>query len=271
MFSFSIKPNAQWKEASKLFETMDKRYEWFQFEFGRRAMVIFYKMLGDEIKTIRQAPKGYRKRLVMAEIRDTSKKSWFAVTVKAKPAGKTDFSSDSTILKVVSRFPDLPGFDPTRDILQEFGPWTVDTIPFLPSKRYAIIIPEKARSDRIKRISIENKKNMSKVSLLMKENHIVPDSRFEIIKRLELVEDLEKAILEIEFSKTSRSHPHWVPSLKKMRIEIISKMMRQRDLIAGLTNSKNSKYKTRARIRNKLNTRDLRSMEKFIRKIQRQM
>lgn len=271
MFNFSIKPNAKWKEASRLFETMDKRYSWFQYEFSRRAIILFYKMLGDEIKKIKQGPAGYRKRLVMAEIRDTAKKSWFAVVVKAKPAKNTDFSSENTVLKIISRFPDMEGFDPVRDILQEYGPWTAETIPFVPSKRYAIISPEKARSDRVRNVALENKKNMSKISMLMKENHIVPDSRFEIIQKLHLVEDLEKAIWEIEFARTSRSHPHWTRALRKFRGVILRRMMNQRDLIAVLTNSKNFKYKTRAKVRNKLTTKDLRSMEKFIRKVQRQM
>ena len=271
MFSISIKPNSKWKEASSLFETIDKRYEWFQFQFGRRAMTIFYKMLGDEIKKIKHAPKGYRKRLVMAEIRDTAKKSWFAVAIKAKPISKTEFGSEDTILKVISRFPDIEGFDPVRDILQEYGPWTAETIPFLPSKRFAVIVPEKARSDKVKRISLENKRNTLKVSILMKDNHIVPDTRFEIFQKLQLVEDLEKAVLEIEFARTSRSHPHWAKTIRKFRSEIVRKMMNQRDMIAAMTNSKYSKYKTKARIRNKLNTQDLRGMEKFIKRVQRQM
>jgi len=271
MFSISIKPNAKWKEASQLFETIDKRYEWFQLQFGRRAMVIFYKMLGDEIKKIKNTPRSYRKRLVMAEIRDTAKKSWFAVAVKAQPLSKTEFSTQDTVLKVVSRFPDMEGFDPVRDILQEYGPWTAETIPFIPSKRYAVIVPEKARSDRVKRTTIENKKNSMKVSILMKENHITYDSRFEITQKLHLVEDIEKAVWEIEFARTNRSHPHWTKTIRKFRSEIIRKMMNQRDMIAVMTNSKFSKYKTKVRIRNKLNTQDLRNMEKFIKRIQRQM
>lgn len=257
-----IVPNKQWAEAAQFLKELPLRYEWFQFEFGKRVANIFSDLLSEDITAIKNAPKGYKKRLVVAEIKDTQQKYWFAVVVKAKPLGSTERTVDNTVLKVVSRFPTGDG-DPIHDILQEFGPWSVDMFPYLPSKRYAIVVAEAASEKKVEAVRQKNKNTASEWMKWMQIYGIEYEIRMKIPIALNIIEDLETVVNDMEFSFGPRYAPHWTKALRTLKAGVVRKLLNERDLIASMTDPKFKKYRVKTHIKTKMNSSEIRDLEKF--------
>jgi len=262
MFEIIIKPNKKWEDATEFFSTVMKRYDWFLFEFGRLITRELYKNLLGELKGVK-GPKDYAKRLVMAEIRDRGGKAWFAVAVRAVNLHEQMKDSDHSILKVVSRFPDMKGFDPVRDILQVYGPWTVDTIPFVPSDRAAIVTIEAAKFPAVQKVKVKNKESMAKVQKIMADHDIAFDSRIFVMRKLKVVEDFEKWINELEFGISGARRPHWGPAIKKTQVAGLRKLMRDKNLMAVLTDPMFKQYRVKHHLKQKMNDQEVKDLEKF--------
>lgn len=261
MLKISIQPNKAWKEASQFLLELPKRYEWFQFEFGKRMALIFQELLTDEISIIRNAPVKYKKRIAIAEIKDTQSKYWFAVAVRAVPLTGTDRSVDNTVLNVVPRFPVEAG-DPIHDILQAYGPWTVDMIPFIPSKRFAIVHAQPAS---LKKVEFVRQQNRNKQSAWMHEMHvhgIEPEIRQLIPQKLQIVEDLEKVVNEMEFGFGPRYHPHWSKALRQLKVAGIRRILNDGTLIKAMIDPKFKKYRVK-HLPTRMGAKEIREFEKF--------
>jgi hypothetical protein len=262
MFEIKIEPNKKWQDATEFFSTVMKRYDWFLFEFGRLITRELYKNLLNEIKGVK-GPKDYQKRLVMAEIRDRGGKAWFAVAVRAINLHEAKKDADHSILKVVSRFPDLKGFDPVRDILQTFGPWTVDTIPFVPPERAAIVTIQAAKIPEVNKTRAKNKASMAKVQKIMAENNLSFDTRIFVMRKLKVVENFEKWVNDLEFGISGDRRPHWGPAIKKTMTSGLRKLMRDKGLMNVLTDPSFKQYNVKHHLNLKMTDQEVKDLEKF--------
>lgn len=257
-----ITPDKNFDIAYKFLQELPKRYEWFCFEFGKTVANYFYDLLSEEISGIRRVPKDYKKRLVVAEIRDSGAKYWFAVAVKSVPMRSTERREDNTVIKVISRFPGEFA-DPAYEILQSYGPWTVDMLPYIPARQSAIIVAEAASAGRVEDVRQRNKNTRSKWMQLMIEYGIEPEIRSNIPYKLKIIEDLEKLVNEMEFGVGPRWHPHWAKALRKTRSNMIRMLLTHRDLLASMTDPKFKKYRVKVHLSQKLRSEDVRNFEKF--------
>lgn len=262
MLNFKITPNQKWIEAYDFLKSMPKRYEWFQFEFGKRATHFFNRILSKEISQIKSAPRSYKKRLVVAEMRESNSKSWFAVVARAEHF-KEEKNSDSTVFNIVSRYPDIDGFDPIRDILQVYGPWTANTIPFVPSVRHAVVVAKKVSKEAVFLTKKKNEEVLPEIKRLMSEAGISFDLKDDVYKGLQVVEDLEKIVWDMEFGHGMKRSPHWSKAVRKFKTSLIRYMLNQRDLIASMTNPSFEKYRVKFHLKKKITSKEVRDMEKF--------
>lgn len=254
-----IKPNKQWKQFDRIFrEEMTDRYRWFLYEFGKRVTRTFLKHLKTEIKSI-PGTEDYRKSLVLAEIRDKGKASWFAVVATAKPMAGND--PKESVLIVEARF--KRNDDPAFAILEQMGPWTVDTIPFLPSDRQGQVILKKEDPKVVETLREANFANGDKLTSKMIVFGIDFTPRDKVYEELKVIRDIEIQALSIEFGMAQNSKSHWRPSLRWMQRNIVKFGQKDRDLFRVWFDPNFRKYRVQRRLQIRLNKKDLQRIKSF--------
>lgn len=262
----SIEPNRKWKGFSAIYGNKDiiARYTWFLNEFGRRATKIFLKNLGQNISKI-PGTQDYKKRLILAEIRDKGKRSWFAVVASAKNLDGAKYDALTSIFEVVSRF-DLPD-DPVKVILQLMGPWTVDTIPFIPSERQGQVVMKTVDEKLVVQTREKNFAQGDKTTSAMIRYGLVYENRDAIYQKLKVVRDFELQAIRLEFGLVKEGQPHWRPSLRWMKKNGLKKIEKEKDFINVWFDPKFKKYRFKRQVKVKLTQDDLNRMEEFQNKV----
>lgn len=258
-----ITPNAGWKAFNKIYGKPDliQRYYWFLFEFGKRSTKHFHKYLGEKIsKTIGDSE--YKKRLIVAEVRDKGKLAWWAVVAKAQSLTASGLDPNTTAFYVEARF-EIDG-DPVREILDEMGPWTADTIPFIPSTRSGAVIAKEVGADKVEEIRKFVKKNWSNINSKMVVYGLVFEDRMVVYRKMQVIRDLEVDALRYEFTM---GKPHWRPSLRWIRKQGIKKMEKEKDLIRAWIDPKFAKYRVFKHFRIKLTQAEIKRLQSFQEKV----
>lgn len=202
----------------------------------------------------------YRRRLVLAEIRDKGKASWFAVVASAKPLG-TGIDPEETVLEVVARFKAKD--DPVFVILETMGPWIVDTIPFVPSQRQGQVVVKKAKPKEVQALRDRQNGNLSNTTSKMVAFGIEFDPKDKIHSELRVLRNIEVEALAIEFGMAKNSKPHWRPSLRWIKRNIVQIATKERDLFRVWYDPEFKKYRVKRRLRVQLSVKDLQRIKEF--------
>ena len=237
---------------------MKDRYRWFLYEFGKRVTRTFLKHLKAEIKGV-QGTKDYRKSLVLAEIRDKGKASWFAVVATAKPMA--GHNPKESVLFVEARF--KRNDDPVYAILERMGPWTVDTIPFLPNERQGQVILKQAKEKEVETLREVNFANGDALTSKMIVFGIEFTPRDKVYEELKVVRDIEIYALSLEFGMAQNAKPHWRPSLRWMQRNIVKFGQKDRDLFRVWYDPGFRKYRVQRRLQIRLTKKDLQRIQSF--------
>lgn len=263
----SIKKNSAWIRFEKLFgKDILKRYDWFLFEFGKKMTRLIHDELLGRIDEIKGA-ESYKKRLVIAEIRHSNERAWFAIAAKAISISDAKKESKNQILKVVKRFKLKDERDPIQEILEQYGPWTEESIPFVPSQRQAMIVVQNVSEEKYDEVLKRNAADIVEYTKLMSEFKINTQPRFDVKSKLKVVKDLEIQALKIEYRKVPDGKPHWRPSIKYGKTQGLRKLMTDKDLIRSMTEASFIKWKTRKHLRIKITASEYKIFDKFQRAI----
>ena len=254
-----ITPNKQWREFEKLFSDIKKRYDWFLFEYGKRLTRKAHEYLLGRISRIKGS-RDYKKRLVIAEYRDQAHRVWWAIVAKSVPLMSQQFDAKTTKLQVLPRYR-LKEDNPVQEILVEYGPWTVDTLPFLPTPREAALVAKKVSEADLKKVKAQNRIQMAEIQKLMDENGLIFQSRDEIYKKLKIIPDFVLASLQWEFGLKHGGKPHWRPTIKWVQGVGYAKV--DPELIDALTKASFQKHRQKHHLHTTLSESELKSLEKF--------
>lgn len=264
----SIKFNRQFKQVFDIYgdaNDLKSRYDWFLHEAGKRLTKIFQKNLNQRLKTL---PGGldYKKRLVVAEIRDKGKRSWFAILARGKPVGSVaSYDPNTSVFHVVSRY-QIEG-DPVFEVLEALGPWTVDTIPFVPSARQGQVVMKTLPEKQAKAIREKNFNRGSLTTSRMLKFGLPFEDRDAVHKKLKVIRDLEVEAIRMEFGLT-KGKAHWRPSLRWLKQNAVVKLQRETDLWKIWVDPKFKKYRFRRPLKVKFSPADLKRIQKFQEKVQ---
>lgn len=264
---FRIDASPEWDDVQALYGSKDivVRYQWFLFEFGKRATQLFYKHLLQSIKDI-PGTETYKKSLMVAEIREKAHKSWWAIVASAKPLGNAKYDPKTSMFKVVSRFDNVQD-DPVRDILDELGPWTVDTIPFVPSPRSGQVVMVEAPEKTIENIKNTNFRQGEMTRSRMVAYGIPFEPRHTVYQKLRVIEDVELQALRIEFGLAEKSRAHWRPSLRWVKRQGVDKLEKDSDLIRLWVDPQFIKYRIFRHYRTNLSPIEIERIQEFQKKV----
>jgi hypothetical protein len=259
----SIQKNKQWLAFEKIYGSQDliKRYYWFLFEFGKRTTKLYHKHLGEMI-TNTVGDRDYKKKLVLAEVRDRGRFAWWAIVASAKPITGMELDPHKTLFKVVPRF-EIAG-DPVREILTKYGPWTVDTIPFIPSKRSGAVVAIDSDDHGVESTQARVKEDWKKINAKMVLFGIEFENRTNVYRKLSVLREIEVDAIRYEFIS---GKPHWRPSIRWLRKQGLSRMQKERDLIRVWIDPKFTKYRIFRHYRLKLSQDELKRIQDFQSKI----
>ncbi len=255
-----IKPNRAFGRFASIYGRPEilARYRWFLYEWSKRVTRTYLKHLRASLKEVR-GTKEYRRRLVVAELRVRGKQSWFAVVASAKSGSGLD--PKTTRLDVVARFKEPE--DPAFLILEQMGPWTVDTLPFLPSSRQGQVVSKTVSEKDVVAIREANFSNSSQLSSKMVRFGLSFDERDKVHRDLRIVRDIEVQALAIEFGMAKQSKAHWRPSLRWIKKNAIRWGAKDKDLVRVWFDPNFKKYRLRKRLKIKLSAKDLSLIQEF--------
>lgn len=101
--------------------------------------------------------------------------------------------------------------------LVRYGPWTMDTIPFVPDKDDAIVLYLKTDPAEVKRVAMKNDREQKKVYTLLRLGGASVQKRDTVIQNMRAVEEVEYYALRREFGLISGQKPVWKPIVRRMR------------------------------------------------------
>jgi len=161
--------------------------------------------------------KELKDKLTLSEV-GVGKQGAFSVYIstKGRSVKKTDASRTAIYVRVKKRRTK----DLAIQILEDRGPWTMDTIPFWPDKGEAIIVQRKVTAREIDVIAKRQEKVKSKVrrELTRVGTRIPTNKKLKVSRKNKAVPDLAMLALELEFGgEGKRSKPVWRQALRKAR------------------------------------------------------
>lgn len=262
-----INKNKQWKNFEKIFDKkqITKRYQWFLYEFSKRLTFQVNEFLLGQISQIKGS-KEYKKRLIVAEMRDRSQPAWWGILAQSDAFMDSSHDPNLAILTVKPRY-EMEANNPIQKILIELGPWTTDTLPFLPSPRQAVVVVTDTTEEKVQGVRKKNESQISQLQSLLKQYGLDFENRIEILSRLNLVQDLKLEALQLEFGLKKQGRAHWRPSIafaKRGAIEILKK---DQSLIEAFTNPRLKKYVLNNENFPSFDLNDLKSIQDFQNKI----
>ena len=139
------------------------------------------------------------------------------VPTKSSKIKKTDASRTVIYIKV-KKMQGAP--DPALKILEDMGPWTMDTIPFWPDKGKATVTQRKVSARETKRVSVRQKKQKAKIrrDLTKTGKQLPAKDKLKVSSKNKAVPDVGMAALDLEFgSEGKRAKPLWRQSLRAIR------------------------------------------------------
>lgn len=268
--TMSITASKNFQNFSDLFgEDMLDRFDFFCFQFGKKLTYLIHQELMDRISSVK-GPKDYKKRLVIAEVRDQDGRSWWAIVAKGKTLSQREYDPKLSILTVVPRY-DLDVENPVEDILVHYGPWTPETLPFVPSLRQAAVVIKKVTSKDCAEVKRKNMSQMDAIHAKMDINDLEFETRLHVYEKLKVVPDLEIEAMRLEFGAGVQKQAAWVPALKWGEKIGLTMIQNDKQFMRILTDPTFTGYKVRQHAHDFLTPSELKALEKFQNKVRLQL
>jgi hypothetical protein len=208
------------RTARKFFETLDKRFK----VLGRTLAYESARFVLEEV--YRRLPAGeYRDSLELVDVGD----GVFAVRAKNKAKRVSEIDSQATALYVRPKSRRVLRLHPEIGVLAQHSPWTMDTLPFFPSRRHAIVVSRTVRRSELEHIVEDRKKDRAMWKSELERLGVRPKVKLEIPPKARVLPDVAFEALRIEFGLAGKdSRAHWRPALRALASQGIPRMLSAR-------------------------------------------
>jgi hypothetical protein len=176
---------------------------------------------------------GYREGLQMAEVMGTGPgESAFALYVDVRKSKVRKVDGPKTVLYVHAkrRSRRTP---PEIAVLESFNPWTIDTLPLTPNKRWATVVSRKASKSQVAKVAKKRRRDANKWKKALAKvgiRQIKKDQGMKVDRKTKALPDVALDAIRLEFGLGStQSKPHWRPAMIQITKGQFFKMLVRKD------------------------------------------
>jgi hypothetical protein len=199
-------------------------------EYVRRD--ILNRVHGTELEGV------YRRGLTVARVGGVNPQKGIAYTLRVNPKADriTPVEAKRAIIFVISRSSVLVPPLPEVMILQNHGPWTTDTLPFVPPPRNAKLFYRSVSAKEATAVTSKQKDPIQrrKIQSLLDRIGFRPpraDLKVKTSPVITAVPDVAYQGLRTEFGLGGTEKlPHWRPALRDLRVAGVKRILKGRDL-----------------------------------------
>jgi hypothetical protein len=215
-----IRPWRANRDAQKFIQQLEPRFR----EVGKVLAWQSAMFVLEEV--IRRLPPGrYRNSLELVEVGEGS----YAIQAKSKAKKVSEVDAEATVLYVRPKSRRAVRLHPEIGVLAQYSPWTMDTLPFFPSRRYAKVISRTVRRSELDAVKEDRKRDESLWKSELQRLGIRPEVKLSVSPKARVLPDVAFEALRIEFGLGGKqSRAHWRPALRALAREGIPRMLSQR-------------------------------------------
>jgi len=179
--------------------------------------------------------KKYRNSLTLARVSGLPAYCVYAA-VKSGKGKKVDPKEEILFIKPTRRSKRIPK---RVKILQEFSPWTWETLPFMPSKRNAVIVTRRVRKKESDKIGEDrNADERSWRGKLLKAGIRATKAdrkKIKIPRKAKVITDVAFEALRLEFGLGGmKPKAHWRPAIMRLKSLMLKRIMSNKKVKAAM-------------------------------------
>lgn len=193
-------------------------------EVGKRLAYQSALFVFEEIQ--RKLPKGpYRDSLQLVDVGDGT----YAIQAQSTSQKVSDVDAESTVLYVRAKGRRVLRVHPEIGVLARHSPWTMSTLPFFPSRRYAKVISRIVRRSELENILEDREKDKPIWKAELEKLGVRPAVKLVIPPKSLVIPDVAFEALRIEFGLGGKQgRAHWRPALQALAKKGIPSMLSKR-------------------------------------------
>lgn len=226
-------------------QTLKLVSEWGERQKKLRAMVPYLSAEGLLVKVKELLPtkdeyRVYRNGLRLAQVMGTpGSEPVFAIMVSPKARRIRRVDVPRTVLYIRPRRRMRPPL-PEIEILEKFNPWTLESMPFVPNRKDALVVSRKVSEREVQRVSQSRRADRSQwrkelVKCGIRDDRLNRRLLRTEVRRLRAIPDVEFEALRMEFGLGgTKPVPHWRPAIRRFLPGGLSSMIRHGGLVQAL-------------------------------------
>lgn len=194
----------------------------------------------------------------------------FAIHVKQTAKRVRKIDGAKTVLYVRAKKGATRSPSIITEVLENMGPWTIDTIPFWPSKKHAVVVQRKVKKAQVERVANMQEKQKAKVRAALAKFGRKLKNPDEKRKRNgeKAIEDLAMVALNLEFGNGDvRAVPAWRTSILDIPNQVKAAFRDRSQIIGALTDPSDRRWKTWPRVKDKVGRSQVKSYINFMKRI----
>lgn len=258
------------KATLKYIKELDKRLDAFKRAFLWAAANDLYEAVTGKIPKNREYAR-LIKAMKLAETRG-QKQPIFSVYADSKARAVRKIDEPHTVIYVrARRISDRT--NPDIKLLSEMGPWTVDTIPFWPTAKQAIVIQRRVTKKQVEKVAKmqESQKNKVQRALQGIKNYNQNKEQKRLVKKRKAraVPDFVYQMTSLEFGGgKTRPMAIWRNALLAIKTSLVKTITdRYKRVNMILADTRSGNWRTWPTVKNRLPASQLKSFEDFQKKL----
>jgi hypothetical protein len=143
--------------------------------------------------------------------------SSYLLTLRAKERGGRDLDPKKTVIFITPRKHATTPTDAATTILARYNPWTLDTLPIAPKRRYAVVIYRSVSEKAVihaRRAIIRNRIRWEPE--LARAGAVVSRNPVNLLS-VRTAPDISAMSMNLEFGLRGESKPHWRPTILSVK------------------------------------------------------
>jgi hypothetical protein len=225
--SFSITQRSQNQRIYRLAEEMQRRVdaieEHYSFDLAKALLPVLQGMAPQDIP-------GYQENLAVRrlKIRGMAGAAMIGLPAYAHRRWLTKGDAPRTVLYVKPKLAGGKAMDPAAVTLWRSNPWTMDTLPYEPSKRVAQIISRRVSRKDAEKIEAMRAAERPRVEAELRTHGVETFRRNKVLLDQKVTVDLAYEVLRREFGVGDAPHvSHWRPAIRYVKTVLAKQQLKK--------------------------------------------